>query len=310
MFSLAQTSSIIVQQAQAATEVVQQVSEHAEHAGHAASHTTPHAVNWVTLLAHSVGDASDVGRLLIQGEKIIFALIAITLIFVFFYRMSSRMSIVPGKLQVVVESVVLMLDGLVYSIIGSAKAHTYTPFAGSLFIYILISNFFGLFPLQNATTGYITTTAALAMSVFFYLQWAGVTENGFLGYIYHLAGSPKGLIGYILVPLFFVIHVLGEFTKPITLMFRLYGNIMAGHILVGVFLMMGVNMLKPYGVPVGMPLHIPFLFFEILVCLIQALVFTLLTAVYIGSVLPHDEEHERSHGELAAEQVQEESTHG
>lgn len=308
MFSLAQTSTIVV--AQAATEVAQQVGEHAEQAGHTASHATPHAINWVTLLAQSVGDTSTLGHLLIQGEKIIFAMIVIALIFVFFFRLSSRMSIFPSKLQVVVESVVLMLDGLVCGSIGSPKARVYTPFAGSLFIYILVSNFFGLFPLQNATTGYITTTAALAFFVFFYLQWIAWTKNGFFGYIYHLAGSPKDVMGYVILPLFFVIHVLGELTKPMTLMFRLYGNIMAGHILVGVFLALGVSMLRPYGVPVGMPLHIPFLFLEVLVCLIQALVFALLVSVYIGSVLPHDEEHDQHHDDLVAEQANEEPAHG
>jgi len=310
VFSLAQTSSIIIQQAQAATEVVQQVGEHAEQAGHTASHASPHAVNWVTLLAKVVGDTSTIGHLLIQGEKIIFALIAIMLITIFCFRVSSRISIIPTKLQVILESVVLMLDGLVCSSTGSAKGRIYTPFVGSLFIYIFVSNFYGLIPLQNSATAYITTTAPLALSVFLYVQWIAWTKNGFIGYLDHLAGNPRDLMGYMLTPLFLPIHILGEITRPLTLMFRLFGNITAGHIMVGVFLVMGVNMLKPYGVPMGMPVHIPFLFLEVLVCLIQALVFALLTAVYIGSALPHDEEHAHHHDDLAAEQAHEESTQG
>jgi F-type H+-transporting ATPase subunit a len=79
-------------------------------------------------------------------------------------------------------------------------------------------------------------------------------------------------------------------------MFRLYGNIMAGHILVAVFLGLGLGMLKGLHVPFGVPLHFPFLFLEILVGTIQAFVFALLTTVYIAMMLPHDDHsHEEAH---------------
>jgi F-type H+-transporting ATPase subunit a len=183
----------------------------------------------------------------------------------------------------------MMLDELVHGAVGSSESRVYTPLVGSLFIYILTTNFLGLCPLQNSSTGYITTTAALGLVTFLYVQWIALKKNGFFGYLYHLAGSPNDIFGFILAPVFFPLHIVGEFTKPITLMFRLYGNIMAGHILVAAFLGMGVQALKPFAIPVGIPMHLPFLFLEVLVSVIQAFVFALLTAVYIGLVLPHEE---------------------
>lgn len=313
MSSLVQTSQVIVEHAQAATEVVQQVAEHAEHVQHAAGHSALHSVNWVTLLAQAMGD-TVAARLLSNGEKVIFTLIVVALIAFFCFRVNSRLSVIPDKIQLALEAVVLMLDGLVCGITGT-KGRAFTPFVGTLFIYILVSNFYGLIPLQNSATAYITTTAPLAVAVFFYVQWVGVTKNGFFGYIYHLAGSPKDLFGYVLILLNFPLHVVGEFAKPLSLMFRLYGNVMAGHILVAVFLGLGIEALRPFGAPIGVPMHFPFLFLEILVCLIQAFVFALLAAIYIGMMLPHDQEHDHEHGvehdhDLVAEERVYESAHG
>lgn len=287
MFFLAQT--LHADSAHAAAEAVHHAAEHAEHA----EHGSPHVVNWVTLLAKAMGD-SPLAQVLVQYEKVIFSVIVVTLITLFCLAVNRKRSLVPGKAQLMLENIVLMLDGLVCSVIGP-KGRAYTPFVGSLFIYILVSNLYGLVPLQNSATAYITTTAPLALAVFFYVQWIGLTKNGLFGYIYHLAGSPKDFFGYVLIPLNLPLHILGEFSKPVSLMFRLYGNVMAGHILVAVFLGLGLQMLKPLGVPAGVPLHFPFLFLEILVSLIQAFVFSLLTTVYIAAMLPHDD-HEHEHG--------------
>lgn len=250
-------------------------------------------MNWVTLVAKAMGD-SPIAQAMLKYEKVIFSLIVISLIALFCFAVNRSRRQVPTKMGLVLENIVLMLDGLVCNVIGP-KGRAYTPFVGSLFIYILVSNLYGLVPLQNSATAYITTTAPLAIAVFFYVQWIGLSKNGPLGYIYHLAGSPKDLFGYVLVPLNLPLHILGEFSKPVSLMFRLYGNVMAGHILVAVFLGLGIQMIKPLGVPFGVPLHFPFLFLEILVSLIQAFVFSLLTTVYIAAMLPHDD-HEHEHG--------------
>ena len=254
-----------------------------------------HLSNWVKLLADAFAP-SAFSEFLVHWEKVIFSLIVVTLIGTFAIWVSRRIERVPSRPQLFLESLVLALDGLVCGVLGPS-GRAYTPFVGSLFIYILVSNLFGLVPLQNSTTSFLTTTVPLALSVFLYVQWVGIKQNGIKGYFYHLMGSPKELFGWILVPLNLPLHVLGEFIKPLSLSFRLYGNVMAGHILLGVFVMLGIQMLKPLHLPIGVPLHFPFLFLEIMVGVIQAFVFTLLSTVYIAMMLPHDEGHE--HGEHA-----------
>lgn len=298
MISLAQASEIVTEQAQTVIETAHHVADKAEHATHGASHGVSHAVNWVTLIANALGD-NVVSRILLSGEKAIFAGVVIIIISIFCIQFSKKMQIrQPNKIQLILESIVTELDNLVCSIIGH-KGREYTSFVGSLFIYILVSNLYGLLPLQNSATGEVKTTAALAIIVFLYVQFKGIIKNGFFGYIKHLAGNPNNLMGYFLIPINLPLHVVGEFTKPLSLMFRLSGNVMAGHILVGTFLGMGVQALQPLHVPIGIPMHFPFLFLELLVSVIQALVFSLLTTIYIGMMLPHeDHDHENTHDSL------------
>lgn len=269
--------------------------EVAHHATEHAAHGSPHVVNWVGLLGKAFGN-SPIGHFLEKGETVIFSVIVIALIAWFCMSVAKKAKLIPSsRSQVILESIVAWLDDLVCGITGPSGRQV-TPFVGSLFIYILVTNLFGLIPLQNSSTAYITTTAPLALCVFFYVQYIGISKNGILGYIYHLMGSPKDFVGYMLIPLNFPLHILGEFSKPVSLMFRLYGNVMAGHILVAVFLGLGIEMLKGLHLPIGFPLHFPFLFLEILVGLIQAFVFTLLSTVYIAMMLPHDDHsHEEAH---------------
>lgn len=265
----------------------------AEHGAHAAaSHAAhPEVLTWVGLLAKMLGPG-PVSDALLKYEKVLFAAIIVSLLSFFVVRIASRRTDgVPGRAQAFLEMLVSGLDDFVQSVMGP-RGRRYTPFLGTLFIYILVSNLFGLIPLQNSIMGYLTTVVPIAISVFFYVQWTGISQNGLLGYLHHLAGSPRDIFGWLLAPLMMPLHVMGEFIKPLSLSFRLYGNIMAGHVLLAVFMGLGIEMLKPLKIPAGIPLHFPFLFLEILVGLIQAFVFTLLSTIYISMMLPHeDEEH-------------------
>ena len=91
-----------------------------------------------------------------------------------------------------------------------------------------------------------------------------------------------------MAPLMFPIHLIGELAKPFSLTFRLFCNTMGGHILVAVFIGMGVASMF-------IPFQAPFLMFEIATSTIQAFVFTLLSTVYIAMMLPHDHAHEAEH---------------
>jgi F-type H+-transporting ATPase subunit a len=136
----------------------------------------------------------------------------------------------------------------------------------------------------------INTTIALAICVFIYVQYTGVRRLGLAGYLDHLAGQPRDVIGWVLVPLNLPIHIIGELAKPMSLSLRLFGNITGEDVLLAVFVGLGVAALSWTGLPVGLPLHLPFFFMALLVSLIQALVFSLLSSIYLLMMLPHHEE--------------------
>ena len=202
------------------------------------------------------------------------------------------------------------LDGFVCGILGP-QGKKYTPFLGTLFLYIWTMNMLGLVPLMKSPTtnslmmtlGPITipvptTTAALAIMVFFYVQFIGIKEQGIVGYLDHMAGTPRDIFGFVLMPLMFVIHVIGEFAKPLSLAFRLYGNIWGEDVLLAVFMGLGVGMLAFLPMPAGAPIHFPFLLLAMVTGTIQAFVFTLLSTVYIAMMLPHEHKEEH-HTEVA-----------
>ena len=232
---------------------------------------------------------------------------------------------VPTRGQAIIETAVESLDGLVCGVIGG-QGRKYTAFIGTLFLYIWLMNMQGLVPGLKSPTSYIGVTGGLAIAVFLYVQFVGIRENGIGGYIHHLAGSPNDLVGWLMSPLMFVLHVIGEFIKPLSLALRLFGNIMGEDSLIGVFALLGIVLLSVMtGGPTtldsmmgleaqmgaelagwqwfGIPLQLPFMMLAVLTGTIQALVFALLSTIYIFLMLPHDEhEHGESdpHGHEAA----------
>ena len=96
-------------------------------------------------------------------------------------------------------------------------------------------------------------------------------------------------MGWVFVPLMFPLHVIEEFIKPMSLSLRLFGNVFGEDVLIGAFVTMGILALSFMGSPIGIPLQIPFMLLAIITGTIQALVFTLLSTVYISLMLPHEE---------------------
>ena len=256
-----------------------------------------HTTNFVSLIAHYLPEpAAD----LVKGyENLIFGILVIAVLSLIFYAASKNARMVPGRLQAACEAVVEGLNHFVCGIIGP-EGKKYTPFLGTLFLYILTMNLIGLVPLMKSNTANSimlsgpvampvpTTTVALALIVFVTVQAIGIKKQGLLGYLDHMAGSPRDAFGFVMAPLMFPIHLIGELAKPFSLSFRLFCNIMGGHILVAVFIGMGVASFF-------IPFQAPFLIFEIAICTIQAFVFTLLSTVYIAMMMPHHEEHEDAH---------------
>ena len=276
-----------------------EAAEHGE--GHGEAHgghgSMPHLVNLVGLIAPVLPE--PVGGFLEDFVDPIFSLLMILVLSIFFIGLSKELSARnPGRKQMAVEALFGGLYGLFQTIIGPT-ARRYTPFLGTLFIFIICNNFFGMIPLGHASTSsFAATTFALGAMTFLYVQGIAIKENGILGYLHHLAGSPKTGMDWGFSVLLFPLHVLGELIKPISLSLRLFGNIFGEDTLVATMVLLGGGViygLTGFAYLPGLPLQFPFYFLGLLSCTIQALVFTLLATVYIALMLPHDD-HGEEHG--------------
>jgi F-type H+-transporting ATPase subunit a len=132
----------------------------------------------------------------------------------------------------------------------------------------------------------------MAICVFLYVQYFGIRQLGLIGYIDHMMGNPRSVIQWVLVPLNLPVHIIGELAKPMSLSLRLFGNITGEDVLLAAFVGLGIAATAFLHSPVGLPLHVPFIFLALLTGTIQALVFTLLSTVYFSMMMGgHDEEH-------------------
>lgn len=252
-------------------------------------------------------------------ENVFFSLVVAVLVILLvnWMKPSEDVTQVPNRKQSMLELIVEKLNEMVVGVIGT-QGKKYTPFVGSLFMYIWCMNMIGLIPGMKAATSYIGITLGLAVATFLYVQYVGLRENGVAGYFHHLAGSPQDGVGWLMSPLMFPLHVLGELIKPVSLALRLFGNVMGEDALIGVFAVLGVVLLSTItGGPTslesmmglkamttaqmaswqwfGIPLQLPIMMLALLTGTIQALVFALLSTIYIFLMLPHDH-HDDGHG--------------
>jgi F-type H+-transporting ATPase subunit a len=195
---------------------------------------------------------------------------------------------IPGPFQNAVEMIFEGLYNMVYSMLGK-DTDRYIPFLGTLFIYIWFMNLSGLVPFVHAPTSSIKMTVALAVTVFMYVQYISFTRLGPKKYFLHLCGDPTSGVMWVLAPLNFLLHFVGEFIKPISLAARLFGNIFGEDTLIAVMVSLGVFALSAIHSPVGIPFQLPFYFLSLLLGTIQALVFMMLSTSYIMMALPHGE---------------------
>lgn len=219
----------------------------------------------------------------------ILALGALILIVILMTRAASRSEAVPGRFQNAVEAVVEVLESLFRDILGSSTRE-FLPFLGTLFLFILFMNLTGLIPLLHSPTSQFEITLSLAIVVFCYVQIVATRKLGLIGYIDHLMSRPRDFVSWLLAPLMLLLHLVAELARPISLALRLFGNITGEEALIAAFTGLGVLALSTTGSPVGVPLGLPFIFLGMLFGLVQAFVFTILSAIYIAQVLPPEGE--------------------
>lgn len=201
-----------------------------------------------------------------------FSWVATVFIVVIAFMAKTSLKLVPAGVQNVVEVVIESFLELAESNIGHMGRHFF-PLIATLGIYILVCNFLGLIPGFEAPTGNLNTTAALALPVFLATHYYGIKIHKF-GYIKHFVGPMRSIAALPLMILMFFIEILGHIARPLTLSVRLFGNMMAKHLLLLI-----LAVLSPWIVPVTI------LALGVLVSIVQALVFALLTAQYLAGAV-------------------------
>jgi F-type H+-transporting ATPase subunit a len=237
----------------------------------------------------SIGPIAITNTLLMTWIVALFLIIVTQLV-------ARRMSLVPAFLQNIVESAVEMLLGGMEKVLGSReKAEKYFPLIATIFILVLISNWFGIIPgvgsvgfyevvhgerefrpLLRSAASDLNFTLAIAVISVIVTNVFGIFAQGFRGHASKFF-SFKDPISFFVG----MLELLGELAKMISFSFRLFGNIFAGEVLLII-----TGFLAPFIVPV------PFLMLEVFVGFIQALVFSTLTLVFISiAIESHTEAH-------------------
>ena len=214
-----------------------------------------------------------VGGLTIYGDVVWTTLIAAGIVFGLGLLMRRKVtSGVPGKLQLFWETLVEQVSDLAQSAIGSPDGLPFVGLGVTIFFFILVCNWLAFIPSGEpgffaAPTGDVNLPLALALIVIFLVHYNSVKKLGRKGYLQHYKGAYAALTP---------INVIEEITKPITLTFRLFGNIFSGALMIAVI----VTLIPPYASWIGLAIWKPF--DELFIGAIQAYIFGLLTIIYLG----------------------------
>lgn len=224
---------------------------------------------WLGTIEHATHVPGHILTLIFVG------LFLVTVGLVYRAKISNVSNVVIPDEGITFRNIVELYGKFIYSqlnaVIGEKEAPKYFNFIATIFILIFLSNFIGLIPGFLPPTEYISTTLALGAFAFVYYNIKGCKELGTINYLKHFAGP----LWYMAI-LIFPIEILSNFIRPVSLALRLQGNMMGDHKVLETF-----STLAAYIVP------IPFYLLGLLVCFIQAYVFTMLTMVYISLATAH-----------------------
>lgn len=195
---------------------------------------------------------------------------------------SRKASSVPSGIYNFIEIYVLFVrDNIVAPSIGHGF-EKYLNYFLTLFLFILISNFAGLIPGSVTVTSNVGVTAALALCTLFVINFAGIKEQGLWGYVKSFV--PHG-VPVAMVPMVFVLEVFGLFIRCMVLCVRLFANMVAGHAVMLLFFALVFLIGSMFIAPVSIGVVIFVMFIELLVAFLQAYIFTMLSAIFVGLVV-------------------------
>lgn len=288
----------------AAAKAGQTVTDAAAKAGDAVAHAAKDAHGHDD--HHGLPPAAvrfKLGPLLVTNSMIVTVLVALVMVVV--AKLATRnVQSVPGGLQNFVEWLVDGMHGFICTLLGEEMGKRTFWFFGSLFFFILFTNWAGLIPGVGTLTyggepilrggnADLNTTSAMAVLftvLWFYWSLSALGVGGFLKHIFAAGGGGKGFMGIFMIAVFFfvgIIEVISIAFRPVSLSFRLFGNVFAGE-----NILESMMVIVPW---LGWIIPLPFYFLELLVGIVQALVFTLLTAVFTSLMCSAHHGHEE-HG--------------
>ncbi len=238
---------------------------------------------------HHVTDVPlKIGPIVLPSKHLVFFLLAMALVIALAQVAvrSYRGGKIPRGMGAAIEALVLFIrDEIAEPNIGHGDGRKFTPLLCSFFSFILVAALLGLMPFAATSTGNLAVTMGLALVSFAAQQYAGISKYGIAGHFHNLI--PPGLPAWLL-PIMIPVEILSMFTKPFALMIRLFANMLAGHMVITTLLLLislmgqiswlgGVAM-----APVSILLSLFIMLLEVLVAFIQAYIFTLLSAIFIG----------------------------
>lgn len=255
---------------------IAQTGEEAGASGHAPEAGTHASAGHGEAHGHKLGEIPDPWLLFSNACLVSVVMVA------FGIAATRKLASIPKGAQNLGEFLAEAMVSFTRGIIGPG-GEKYVPLIGTLFFFIYLGNMIGLVPGFHAPTANLSTTLALGLIVFLYVQFLGIRARGLGGYIKHFMGPMPALS-----PLLFPVEVISEIVKPFTLAMRLFGNIFGEDTVIIVLASLAVLAIP--AAPI-LPFHFPIMVLGLLTTFVQALVFSLLACIYISLATHHDDDH-------------------
>jgi F-type H+-transporting ATPase subunit a len=275
-------------------------AEHAEKAAEAAEHE-PVIVEWVnhtfgpTVLSIERAIMPQIYGLFgstwhepaadkVIPEHVLFTLVLMAVVIAGVLLLRGKLSVDrPSKGQQLLEVIVEQIRGLLEQVIGP-YGRRYVPVVGAFAVFILIGNLMSLIPGLGAPTDNINVTGALGITSFLYYIGMGFRQQG-IRYLKHFTGGLTGVMLPTLGILIFVVEILSNTVRPVTLSLRLFVNMFADHKIASVFLDLAPWLVPIFTIVLG-----------VFVSFVQTFIFIMLSMVYLSETVPHEEHDTEEHG--------------
>ncbi|QTA84081.1 F0F1 ATP synthase subunit A [Desulfonema magnum] len=215
-------------------------------------------------------EAIGLGHWAHSNPHVLYSWVVIILLIILFYIPAKALSMIPTKGQNVSEILISGLEEFMVTITGE-EGRWLLPVAATVFIYVLTCNLLGLIPGFFPPSANLNTTLSCALTVFVFTHVIGIKYHG-AKYIKHFLGPVWWMI-----PIILPIEIIGHFARVLSLSFRLFGNMMGHELVLGILFFLAGAFFVP----------LPIMALGILVCVIQAFVFFMLSVMYFTGAMEH-----------------------